>query len=428
MINYRLIRLYANVVAFRGRTKGERRKIRGKILQAYTDKAYTIAQFKGTESSLPDRALPAAVLESRIFSRAQDILFPREVETAEKIMVFVVPEHNEMSGGIFSMFSIANQMRLFKSIHGYEIIMLTRPNPECLTFLRQTCFRNAETVFRFEQLLRCANARDIYMHLPEYASEYLMWDLSDDAKNFLQNLDTLHINLLNQNIWLMPEREKFESLFELTDNVTQSVAHHAYFSQEYTDRYNIPSLLLPAYTDLGEYTPTDFKDKENLIIYSLDDAPHKEQVLERISRELPQYRLLEIRNITFDKYMEYATRCRFSISFGEGFDGYVAQPIHMGGIGLTVYNDEFFPSDHFLNYRNIFKSADDMVENIVDTIRDLAADGRAYTELNRAFCAEYDMLYSIKEYREQVKKLALKQFELLPTKDHEVRRNHVLAS
>ena len=104
----------------------------------------------------------------------------------------------------------------------------------------------------------------------------------------------------------------------------------------------------------------------------------------------------------------------FSISFGEGFDGYLAQPIHQGGLGFTAYNDDFFPSREFKNYSNIFENEDQMVKYICDRIRHLSTDRQAYVRLNEQFREEYRRLYSYDEYVEQIRKLCLKEFELFP--------------
>lgn len=357
-------------------------------------------------------------LGDKIFHAMQDITFPPAIANAEKLFVIVIPEHNEMSGGIFSMFSIANVVKRLKSQHGYEVVLMTRPNPTDTTYCRQKNFPNAEDVFRLEQIVRCEQVKDLYLHIPEYVAPTFIENLNVDTLNFLKNIETLHINFLNQNFELMPESHEFENLRELTTNLTQSVAHHSYFKQELTDKYNLPTLLLPAYTDLSAYNSSTFENKDNLIIYSLDDAPHKEEVLKKIQEELPEYELIEIRGITFDQYMDLATRCKFSISFGEGFDGYVAQPIYQGGIGMTVYNEEYFPSEDFLQYDNFFSDEDHMIESIVSTIKTLSSDPKAYEELNKKLVAEWDKLYSFDEYVAQIKKLINKEFELIPGEYH----------
>lgn len=349
-----------------------------------------------------------------ILRRAQDLMFPNELLQAQKLMLVIVPEHNAMSGGIYSMFSIANHMRRIKREHGFETLVVTRPNPSRSTYIRNSSFVNSETVFRFEQLELCRNVRELYIHIPEYAVTEFVRSLSHDMLKYLMRRDKIYINILNQNIRLMPEREKFRDLRRLTDSLGQSVAHHAYANQERADRYGLPTLLLPAYTDLTPYAPAGFEEKENLIIYSPDDSPYRDACLERLRDGLPDYRLLEINGITFDKYMDLATRCKFSISFGEGFDGYVSQPIYQGGIGFALYTDEFFPSEEFLKFENFFATDQAMIGNIVRLIRELEADGDRYSQLNARLHAEWKKLYQYDEYLAQLRRLAFRDYELFP--------------
>jgi hypothetical protein len=193
------------------------------------------------------------------------------------------------------------------------------------------------------------------------------------------------------------------------------VAHHAYFNQKIADKYQLPTLLLPAYTDLNDYPASSFAEKEKLIIYSLDNAAHKKKCLRKIAQSFPDFKLLEIKNISFDQYMDYATRCMFSISFGEGFDGYVAQPFYQGGIGFAIYDPEFFPSEEFRKYYNIFDNADEMVGQICNRMRKLMLDRESYEQLNAEYLRELKRLYSFEDYIKQIKKLSLRQFEILPT-------------
>lgn len=401
MLLLRLMKLHANVAAFRGRTKGERREIRNNIYSRY---------YRGFVRNHGDLG------ESEVFKLVQDRTFPVDLYGSKKIMVLFVPEHRTMSGGIFSIFSIANQMRKLKSYHGYEVLVMTRPNPHRLTYFCNLNFRNSENVYRIAQLPLCEAAQEVYLHIPEYASASFVENLTHEERSYLLGREKLYVNLLNQNIQLMPEKESFEDLRQLSGNISQSVAHHAYFTREMADKYDLPTLLLPAFTDLSEYASSGFSAKEKLIIYSPDDAPYKEACLQNLRRGLPDYSLVEIRDITFDKFMEYATRCLFSITFGEGFDGYMAQPIHQGGIGFAVFNEEFFPSPHFKDYYNIFPSGDAMVGGICERIQNLVGDPATYVKLNGQFQKEYGKLYSYDGYVEQLKKLSLRKFEILPSK------------
>lgn len=344
----------------------------------------------------------------------QDRTFPLDAETAEAVMVILIPEHNEMSGGIYSFFSIAKAAHALRHKHNYRILLMTRPNWLDETYLRQRNFRNSEDVFRFSQITRCRQARTVYLHIPEYAAPSFVESLDKETLGFLRSRERLFVNILNQKTDIMPPKEAFEDLRAIATEITQSVAHHAYFGQEFADRYDLPTLLLPAYTDLSAYDAIPFEEKERLIIYSPDSADYRGSVLEALKTGLPDYRLQEIRGITFDRYMDLATLCRFSITFGEGFDGYLAQPIYQGGVGFAVYNEEFFPSKEIAAFPNIFVSGAEMASDIVRRIRTMESDREAYAAANRMMMRVYDRLYSKEDYTRRVEMLIKREFELYP--------------
>ncbi len=327
----------------------------------------------------------------------------------------LVPEHNDMSGGIYSFFSIADHMQKTRRTHGYDVLVMTRPNPANHTYIRLSAFRNAETVYRFEQILMCKQLEELYLHIPEYAAPSFIDLLTPDLLAFLKGLKKFYVNILNQNIELMSEPIEFVALRDLSTEITQSVAHHAYSSQHIADKYQLPTLLLPAYTDLSSYPPSTFEQKRKLIIYSRDNAPHREACLAILASEFRDYECVEIKSMSFDRFMQLATDCQFSISFGEGFDGYLAQPIQQGGVGLTVYREAFFPSNHFRSYFNIFESEEEMVAQLACRLRLLATEPDLYKSLNRAFKAEYDQLYSYEDYRARLRRLSLRDFDFIPS-------------
>lgn len=405
------MKFIANLAAFLGPTRAARRKIRQSILG--TPKK----RLTNNNVSINHRSDVVSInqfSEVDVLARAQDFLFPIEITKTKRLMVIVVPEHNDMSGGIYSFFSIAKHMYAMRHIHGYDVLVMTRPNPTNHTYLRLSAFRNAETVYRFDQIQLCDQVEDLYLHIPEYATPFFCDLLSPDLLRYLKNRKKLYINIMNQNVELMPAASEFEDLRQLATELTQSVAHHAYFGQEFADRYNLPTLLLPAYTDLSAYPASTFEQKRKLIIYSLDKAPHKQACLEILEREFSDYERVEIRGISFDRYMQLATDCMFSISFGEGFDGYVAQPIQQGGIGLTVYREEFFPSNYYLNCYNIFSSEEEMVAELATRMRRMATDANLYKSVNEAYKQEHDKLYSFDDYISRVRRLSVRDFDLFP--------------
>ena len=344
----------------------------------------------------------------------QNNSIPRKLEQAERIMIILVPEHNEMSGGIYSFFSIANAAYQLRHKHDYEIVLMTRPNPMGETYVRQRNFRNSADVFRFEQVTRFKNAKTIYLQIPEYAVPMFVDGLDEETLDFLRSRENFFVNILNQKTDIMPEPHELESMRAVCHELTQSVAHHAYFGQSFADHYDTPMLLLPAYTDLSSYPALPPEDKEKLIIYSPDEAPWKEEMLARLRAELPDYKLQEIRGIDFDTFMDLATRCRYSITFGEGFDGYLAQPIYQGGVGFAVYNQEFFPSETLQDFDNIFASAEEIVAELPSRIRAMDAAPGIYRKANSDMMAVYDSLYSREDYMKRVEMLIHREFELRP--------------
>ena len=99
--------------------------------------------------------------------------FPLYLETTKRLIVMVVPQHDAMSGGIFSMFSIAKTLRSLKREHGYEVVVMTAPNHEGTTYARQTNFRTEEDIFHFDQLVYCQDVEELYIHIPEYTAPNL---------------------------------------------------------------------------------------------------------------------------------------------------------------------------------------------------------------------------------------------------------------
>lgn len=405
MLRYRIARAIANSYAALRAAKRDRRAVRERILRVLLTSRpwYRLA---APRSDVMDIAVASRLL--------QDHAFPRALAEARRVLAVVVPERDIINGGVLSLFSIAAELRRQKPVHGYEVVIVTRPQGAPITHFRNTSLTSAENVFRFAQLRRCTCAEEMLVLLPEYCADDFVEALAPDELAFLTGLRRLRLHILNQNVDLMPAREALAGLHRLTDEVTQSVAHHAYFTRDYVELTGLPTLLLPAFTDISAYPGRTFAQKEKLVIYSPDDAPWKKDCLAAVAAALPDFELREIRGISFDTFMDLAARCMFSISFGEGFDGYTSQPMQMGGIGLAIYNDRFFPSPDLADRANLFADPADMIARVGAVMRDLAADEARYTALNAEWNATIDALYDHDDYRRRVGALALGRFELFP--------------
>lgn len=405
MLRYRFARLIANAAAALSRSKRDRQEVRERIVRRLlTGPAWF--RLKAPRSDVLDLATASRLL--------QDHAFPRGLEQTRKLIAVLVPERNIVNGGILSLFTFAAELRRQKAVHGCDVVVATRPQAAPITHFRNTNFTNAENVFRFPQLLRCANLEELIVLLPEYSAHDFAASLSRRERSFLTGLKRLRIHILNQNIDAMPPPEDVADLFSLTPEVTLSVGHHGSYSPDMADRYRMPLMLMVPHADLTPYPSRVFAEKEKLVIYSPDDAPWKKACLAAVAAALPDFELREIRGISFDAFMDLAARCMFSMTFGEGFDGYFVQPMQKGGIGFSVFNDRFFPSAAMASYPNLFTDPADMIARIGDVMGMLRADPARYDALSAEWCETIESLYRYEDFRERVSRLVLGRYDVLP--------------
>lgn len=333
-----------------------------------------------------------------------------KLNKSKNFIVFIVPQEIFISGGILSIFNIAKTSRLFPEIHHSDVILTTFPSSS--TYLKNNLFRNNEQIFNFLQIIDIApQLENLIIHIPEYLTPNFYKKLSKSAIKKLKSVKNLQINILNQNIEIMPDKEAFKDLFKLTDNITQTTAHHKYSTEEVFNKYGLPLYLIPACIDLSPYAPSDYKEKENLIAYSPDNNPHREAVLAMLKEKLPDYKTIEIRNMSFDEYMNTITRAKYTISFGEGFDSYLIQPHYVGSIGSSVYNAHFFPDKNALSLPNIFKSYDELIEKFPELVRFHEQNQTDYNEIVEALKRYCSSLYNDQDYQNRIKKFYMKEYD-----------------
>ncbi len=334
--------------------------------------------------------------------KVQDLYDLTALQQAQKLIVFLIPNIKMMTGGIQSIYSICKYSREICP----DALCLISTHPGKFTYSHNDFFKNDEQIFRWEQIIENAkNAKEIIIHVPEYFAGKLYKSLKKADIKFLKGIENLQINIINQNIELMPAPAEIKDLFKLTNNITQTIGHHRYATQEVCDKWQIPSHFLSVHIDLSGYKSYPFEEKEKIIVLSPDNAPYKEEVVEKLKNELPDFKLVTVENMTFDEYMDLIARAYFVISFGEGFDGYFCQPFIVGSLGTAVYNDKFFPDVSWLELKNVYATADDMKNKIIGDIRENSNNKELY----------YDLIDTIKEtilllYGEELFKSNLDKF------------------
>ena len=305
---------------------------------------------------------------------------------------------------LFSLF--ANIPERFVLMHS---VLTTFPSK--VTYERNTFFKNDEKIYRWEQIVNNAkNVKELIIHIPEYFSDKFSTALTNKDFKFLKQIENVQINILNQNIELMPEPEKIKGLYKITNNVTQTIAHDRYATQEVCDKWQIPTHFLSVHIDTSGYRSYAFEEKEKIIVLSPDEAPYKEAIVKKLKQELPDFKLITVENMPFDEYMDLIAKAYFTISFGEGFDGYFNQPQAVRGLGMAVYNSDFFPDESWLELKNVYKSPADMENNIVNDIKELSANKELYYSLINKMNEKLSTLYGEDLFKRNLEKFYKEEY------------------
>jgi hypothetical protein len=327
-----------------------------------------------------------------------------------RLIVFFVPPEKIVNGGILSIFSICKESRNFKDIHGAKVIISTYPNTT--TYKKNDLFQNDETIYSFDEVVAMGIPEFLQLHVPEYAS----YDVSVSLRqysDYLSKIPELRVNIMNQNILLMQKPHEVANWFLLTPNVTQTTAHNRYSEQSLADAYFLPTHHLSTFVDPSQYTWVPYEKKENIIAITLDEAKEKAQIVGTLAAAFPNYKIVTIENLRYEEYKDFISKTKFTITFGEGFDGYYVETFFTGGVAFAVYNDEFFPDKEFLKFNSTYSSYSEMLKNIVTDIKNME-DKNHYTKTVTQNLNKITRLYSFNTYVKNIKNFYLKRFSFEP--------------
>ncbi len=328
-----------------------------------------------------------------------------------RLIIFFIPPDKIVNGGILSIFSIAATSRKFASIHKAKVVLATYPGTK--SYQKNDLFENDERIYSFDELVKRGAPDFLMMHVPEYAS----YDVCQTLKaysDYLGKIPDLRVNIMNQNILLMQPPIEVANWFGVTPVVTQTIAHNKYATQEIADKYDLPTRHLSTFVDPGQYSWTDFEKKQDLILLSNDLTDKKDQIVASIKKQLPKYKVVTIENMQYEEYKKLISKARFTITFGEGFDGYYVEGFFSGGITFAVYNDDFFPDKEFSKFDNTYGNYDKMLDLIVSDIKKLAANKDHYQKVVKENFDKIAKLYSFESYTNNIKKFYEGEFSFMP--------------
>lgn len=287
----------------------------------------------------------------------------------KNLIIFMVPPEKIVNGGIMSIFSICKNSRKFTDLHKADVVLTSYPGVK--SYGRNDLFENDETVYSFDDVIARGAPESLMLHVPEYASYDICKKLREEYADYLGAVKNLHVNIMNQNVLMMPAAADNANWFTLTPHVTQTIAHFKTATQAIANDYDLPTHLLTTFLDPDKFAVSGYEDKDKLICFSPDETDEKAAIVATLQKALPDYTFLTIQNMTYEAYKETVKKSRFTITFGEGFDSYFMETLLMGGVGMAVYNEDFFPDPTFADLKNTFASYQDMADNIVATIKAL---------------------------------------------------------
>lgn len=331
----------------------------------------------------------SASLLSR-FKRKFELVVLRKILTraiprsTKRLIVFLSPGHEFRAGGVMAIALMYDESKALHHLHQAEVAICTLPGDPPLA--RYSWFENSRYMLDLESLLKRCNKLDyLLLHIPDYAVNQVLRWLAAASSTVMQNIRAVHLNVMVFNIEMM----KGQDVAGLASfgKVTCTTAHKAYSNPVTRGALGVPLHSLVICTGPEFYSRSSYYEKEDLLVISNDRHPIKEEVLSRILQALPKLRIQVIEDLSYDDYKKLIRRAKWSLTFGEGLDGYFAEPVFSGTISFAVYNDQFFTPD-FTKLETVYPTWDVLADHIAGDIQRLD-EPDAY---NRCWQQEFDLL------------------------------------
>lgn len=330
------------------------------------------------------------------------------IQSAQTLIVLFIPNKKTINGGILSIYSICEHTR--EICPDAQVVICTVPGK--YTYAYNPYFENDEKIYRWEQIVQnMGNAKKVILHIPEYFGGKFYKALKPSERAVLKSVPDLQINILNQNIELMPPQKELDNLYKLTKNVTQTIGHDRYASPEICKKWTItPHFLSVLIECKGKYY--DFSEKEKTIVLSPDKHPMRENIVSVLKKNMPEFKLVTVENLKYKDYVDLISRSFFTITFGEGFDSYFAQPLKCGSLSFAVYNNEFFPDESWKSLENIYSSYEEMEEKISQDMRRFLEESAVYNAAIKTAYEKHKSVYPNGKFLNNLKNFYNKDYKI----------------
>lgn len=330
----------------------------------------------------------------------QNILLHNYPANTKNLIIFLTPGCNRVGGGILSISSIYEETKKLKQIHESEVILVTIPGESVL--LKYTKFSNNNYIYQLPQVLSYfKNLENLTINVPEYACDVVAEDLATKECDLIKKIHGVHINIMLQNIDLLPDKHAVEKL-NTFGKVTVTTAHKKYSSPNIRQEIGFPLHLLSTYISPEQYEFKKYTEKKDLIIVSPDPHSLKTNILETIAKEFPQMKIQVINNFTYEEYKKTIGKAKWALTFGEGLDNYFLETVFCGGISFSVFNPKFF-TDDFGELQTVYPDYNILIEKICADMKVLDREP-FYTEYQQK---EYGLACKHYSYENYIKNLTL---------------------
>lgn len=331
--------------------------------------------------------------------------------TIEKAIVFFIPGADyftgkeNITGGLMSIVSLAQETSQIFNTTSTVMICSTFYNEHLIYKL--ATFENNTIILRpklIEESLK--NIKELIIHIPELFVEDFVRHQCDNL--WLRNITYVHINILNQNIQLMPPIEIIKQLKVSFTKCTMTAAHKKYCTESYRKKYDMPLHLFSTYVSPELYSYRSSNQKEKLILFSPDNNNLNIKLVDYLSKHLLDYRFQVIKNLTYNSYKELISKAMFVVTLGEGLDGYFVETYFSGGVAFALKNLNFF-DEKYLQLPCLFASQVNLEKFLLNLIEHYSNE-REYNLLNERVVALLSEDYSYKSYQNNLKKFYDKEY------------------
>jgi hypothetical protein len=330
---------------------------------------------------------------------------------ATRLIVFFIPGADyqtgkeAITGGLISIISLAEETRkIFIDDASTEVVCCTYFGDHLLYKL--TTFENTTPIFNYKQLPKYfKKASSILFHLPELFVEDFYTRRFQELKF---NPDAIQLNILNQNINLMPPDVIIGELKKKVISLTITTAHKKYCTPAFQQRYDVPLHLLSVWISPENYIKTHFSDKKDIILFSPDNRALTITIIQLLNLNLPQYETHIISGLSYETYKEKIREAKFVITTGEGLDAYFIETFFSGGVCIAIKNLDFFD----LKYQNLelLLSENEINDGVLISLLHKYQNQEIYDASNRSV---FDLLtedYSYKNYVSNLSKFYFKEY------------------